>query len=51
VMKIPLTLLRKGMISQVYHKFFGEFRNMVEFKKYIDIYRFQNGLSNFRFQK
>jgi len=39
VMKIPLTLLRKGMINFVYHKFLGEFRNMVEFERYIDIYR------------
>lgn len=38
LMKIPLTLLRKGMMNKVYETFLSEFKNKVEFKKYIDIY-------------
>lgn len=37
LMKIPLTLLRKGIMSKVYNSFLGEFENIVEFKKYIDM--------------
>jgi hypothetical protein len=37
VMKIPLTLLRRGMMNKVYNKFLCEFRDKVEFKNYIDI--------------
>lgn len=38
LMKIPLTLLRKGMMSKVYDSFLCEFKAKVEFKKYIDMY-------------
>jgi len=37
LMKIPLTLLRKGMMNEVYDMFLSEFKKKVEFKKYIDI--------------
>jgi len=35
LMKIPLTLLRKGMMNKVYDKFLCEFKGKVEFKKYL----------------
>jgi peptidoglycan/xylan/chitin deacetylase (PgdA/CDA1 family) len=38
LVKIPLTLLRKGMMNKVYNDFLCEFKSQVEFKKYIDIY-------------
>jgi hypothetical protein len=37
-LKIPLTLLRKGLINKVYDNFLCEFKDKVEFKKYIEIY-------------
>jgi hypothetical protein len=37
LMKISLTLLRKGMMNKVYDKFLCEFQNKVKLKKYIDI--------------
>ena len=37
LLKIPLMLLRKGMINKVYDIFLYEFKNKVKFKKYIDI--------------
>jgi len=37
LMKIPLTLLRKGLMNRVYDEFVGEFKSKVEFKKYVDI--------------
>jgi hypothetical protein len=37
LLKVPLTLLRKGMINKVYDNFLYEFKNKVKFKKYIDI--------------
>lgn len=38
LMKIPLTLLRKGMMNKVYDKFLCECKGKVEFKKYVGIY-------------
>jgi hypothetical protein len=38
LLKIPLTLLRKGLINKVYDNFLCEFKDKVEFKKYIEIY-------------
>ena len=37
LLKIPLTLLRKGMMNKVYEKFLSEFKDKVEFKKYVEI--------------
>lgn len=37
LMKIPLTLLRKGMMNKVYEEFLCEFKDKVGFKKYIDM--------------
>jgi len=37
LMKIPLTLLRKKMMNKVYDRFLHEFRDKVEFKRYVDI--------------
>ena len=37
LMKIPLTLLRKGMMNKVYETFLFELKASVEFKKYIDV--------------
>lgn len=37
LMKVPLTLLRKGMMKNVYDKFLCEFKNRVVFKRYYDI--------------
>ena len=37
LMKIPLTLLRKGMMKSVYENFLFEFRDKVGFKKYVDM--------------
>jgi len=37
LMKIPLTLLRMGMMNKVYDSFLCEFKNRVEFRKYVDI--------------
>ena len=37
LLKIPLTLLRKGMMKSVYENFLCEFRDKVGFKKYVDI--------------
>jgi len=37
LMKIPLTLLRKGMMKSVYENFLCEFRDKVGFKKYVDM--------------
>lgn len=43
LLKIPLTLMRKGMMNRVYDIFLSEFKDKVEFKRYIDIYhRFIN---------
>ena len=39
LLKIPLTLLRKGMMNKVYERFLCEFKDKVEFKRYIDIYQ------------
>ena len=39
LIKIPLTLLRKKMMNQVYEKFLSDFKNKVEFERYIDIYK------------
>jgi hypothetical protein len=36
-MKIPLTLVRKGMMSNVYEEFISGLKGKVKFKKYIDI--------------
>jgi len=38
LMKIPLTLLRKGMVNKVYDKFLYEFKNEVELKKYANFF-------------
>jgi len=38
LMKIPLTLLRKGMMNKVYDKFLCEFKGKIEFKRYIDLH-------------
>ena len=38
LMKIPLTLLRKGVMKKVYSKFLGEFKGKVKFKKYVDVF-------------
>jgi hypothetical protein len=37
LLKIPLTLLRKGMMESVYENFLCEFRDKVGFKKYVDM--------------
>ena len=37
LLKIPLTLLRKGMMKSVYENFLCEFRDKVGFKKYVDM--------------
>jgi hypothetical protein len=37
LVKIPLTLLRKGMMNKVYDSFICEFKDRVELKKYIDL--------------
>jgi peptidoglycan/xylan/chitin deacetylase (PgdA/CDA1 family) len=37
LMKVPLTVLRRGMMNKVYEKFLCEFKGEVEFRKYIDI--------------
>jgi hypothetical protein len=37
LMKIPLTLLGKGMMNKVYDGFLSEFKNRVKFRKYVDI--------------
>jgi hypothetical protein len=37
LMKIPLTLLRKGIMNKVYDRFLYEFKNKAEFNKYVDI--------------
>jgi hypothetical protein len=37
LMKIPLTLLRKGMMNKIYEKFLCESQNKARFKKYIEI--------------
>lgn len=37
LMKIPLTLLRRGIMDKVYDKFLSEFNNQVEFKRYIEM--------------
>jgi hypothetical protein len=34
LMKVPLTLLRKGMMNRVYDKFLCKFKDKVKFKKY-----------------
>ncbi|MFB0523767.1 MAG: hypothetical protein ACETV1_08450 [Candidatus Bathyarchaeia archaeon] len=39
MMKIPLTLLGKGLMNKVYDKFLQECKTKVEFMKYIDILR------------
>jgi len=38
LMKIPLTLLRKGMMNKVYDRFLCEFKYRFELRKYIDVY-------------
>jgi len=38
LLKIPLTLLRKGMMKNVYDRFLCEFEDKVGFKKHIDIF-------------
>jgi hypothetical protein len=37
LLKIPLTLLRRGMMKSVYENFLCEFRDKVGFKKYVDM--------------
>jgi hypothetical protein len=37
LLKVPLTLLRKGMMNKVYDKFLCEFKSGVVFKRYDDI--------------
>ncbi len=37
LMKIPLTLLRKGMMKKVYEQFLIDFKDKVKFQRYIDI--------------
>jgi len=37
LLKIPLTLLGKGMMKSVYENFLCELRDKVEFKRYNDI--------------
>jgi len=37
LMKIPLTLLRKKMMNEIYDRFLCEFKDKVEFEKYINI--------------
>ena len=37
LLKIPLTLLRRGMMNRVYNKFLCELKDKVEFKRYSDI--------------
>ena len=37
LLKIPLTLLRKGVMKSVYENFLCEFRDKVGFKKYVDM--------------
>jgi len=36
ILKIPLTLMRKGLMSKVYNRFLGEFKGTIEFKRYVD---------------
>lgn len=38
-MKFLLTLLRKGMMNKTYERFLCEFKDKVEFKKYIYIHQ------------
>jgi hypothetical protein len=38
LLKIPLTLLRKGMMKNVYDRFLCEFKGNIELKRYIDLY-------------
>lgn len=38
LLKIPLTLLRKGLMNKVYDKFICDIKDKVDFKKYIEIY-------------
>lgn len=45
LMKVLLTLFRKGLMNKVYDKFLDEFRGEVEFKKYVEIY------NHFKWQK
>ena len=40
LMKIPLTLLRKGMMNKLYETFLLEFKDRVGFQKYVDIFHF-----------
>ncbi|MEM2202615.1 MAG: hypothetical protein QW595_03170 [Candidatus Bathyarchaeia archaeon] len=40
LLKIPLTLLKKGLMNEVYDKFLKEFKGKVEFKKYMEIYNY-----------
>jgi len=37
LMKIPLTLLGKGLMNKVYDRFLDEFKGTIEFKRYIDM--------------
>jgi hypothetical protein len=37
-LKIPLTLLRRGMMNKVYDSFICEFKDKVELKKYVDAF-------------
>lgn len=39
LMKIPLTLLRKGMMNKVYDNFLHEYKGKAEFNRYVDAYR------------
>jgi len=36
-MKVPLTLLRKGLMNKVYDRFLCEFKAKTKFKRYFDI--------------
>jgi hypothetical protein len=37
LMKIPLTLVKKGMMNKAYDRFLCGFKDKVEFKKYVDV--------------
>jgi hypothetical protein len=38
LLKIPLTLLRRGMMNKVYETFLFELKDKVEFQRYIDVF-------------
>jgi len=39
LMKFPLTLLRKGMMNKTYERLLCQFKDKVEFKRYINIHQ------------